>query len=829
MNDLRSLEGLSRLLIERTNSNINDNINDSPTNDLLPLTLFQRSKTTSSQTSAASSRLNTQTKIPMLLNCDSLKKILLKRTISTTNGKNAICDTSNDSDGKNIKNDNEYTFNQNSNSIQSSNKDTEGFSHINLIMTDIEKLSMSFNENHQSSSTKMQNNQNNGQDYCDEKREVDNLCCADYELKNINQDRDGPVVTEQDQNLSLLQSCAQTSYLMQYVYNKTVDNIDNYEIDELGKNCIDANSNTNNDNGLSLTLDNIEDENVDTLKSIVDNDSMNNSPQIIDTADSTFNHFLQKTYNDTDNEEHKQNSNNYNEKCSNCEEENEDDGLQFVLDEISDNDDDIDLDYSDNGMDKNNNLDTFEIKNNNCSLNTNNDGSKQNEAKSQIHPVLSLMDMYSSNTKNVLMNIGYFPNEEFAYFPTVSKSSSNIGTGTSGIVTKAFHLKSCNIVAIKICRSLSGYDIVNFQREAALYQKFAHIPEITGCLGFGRDNENHLCMALEYMNMGSLSNLTSGSMTEKHAKYIAKSILLALRSLHYEFYVHNDIKPSNILINKRGDVKLSDFGCVKQMINKDSPLSHVVGSKHYFSPEKWLHPPPIQYTTKSDIWSLGITLYELLTNIGNENRNNNAEHSANNSSNNDDGYTTSPTLNPAIFSSSACDFISQCLIQDSAKRPSCEELLKHEWLSNASRISFETNDENNNNAENENDLLFMIHSLIQHYSQKNFLENTSILSNSNNNNDSHSTDIGTLNINENSKTNLQTNKNDDNNDSLDNNNKSNNTISPTRLQRDNSDNNYTDNERIENIAKHTGYTVEQVTNIIKYYVGDIRSKLMMKT
>merc|ERR1712154_628348 len=214
-------------------------------------------------------------------------------------------------------------------------------------------------------------------------------------------------------------------------------------------------------------------------------------------------------------------------------------------------------------------------------------------------------------------------------------------------------------------------EIEAFEKEARFYKNFKDNKYIVDMVGFGKDdNNNELLMALEYMDLGSVESLELNDSIkaikerELIVGYIALNVLSALDELHCNLYVHNDIKPANILSNKHGEIKLSDFGTVLKMDDKYSYLTKINGTERYRSPEK----VSTKYNTKSDIWSVGISTFELL--FGERKKSN------------DDTDSNIPLLTPKKYKLSAncCDFMNKCLMQNDKERPSAQQLLKHKWF-----------------------------------------------------------------------------------------------------------------------------------------------------
>ncbi len=226
-------------------------------------------------------------------------------------------------------------------------------------------------------------------------------------------------------------------------------------------------------------------------------------------------------------------------------------------------------------------------------------------------------------------------------------------------------------------------------------------------------------MALEFLDLNSAhslklsENITDIQQRELIVGHIALNVLLALEDLHKFGFCHNDIKPENILINKAGEVKLSDFGTMLELENGDEFLYKNVGTQRFQSPEKTTL-NQIKYNTKSDIWSLGITCFELL--FGERNID-------------EISYTINPPILKADkdnLSENCCDFVNQCLCINQFERPAAKQLLTHLWLSDIETVGLNAKWPWLCNIEyNNEDLLFMISALILYYSTKKFNDKNS--------------------------------------------------------------------------------------------------------
>src|SRR5699024_8392329 len=169
-------------------------------------------------------------------------------------------------------------------------------------------------------------------------------------------------------------------------------------------------------------------------------------------------------------------------------------------------------------------------------------------------------------------------------------------------------------VAIKVLRLEYANDdefITRFDREAQAATSLTH-PNIVNIYDVGEE-EHILYMVMEYVDGFTLKEYIqqNSPIRVEEALNIMKQITSAISRAHQSNLVHRDIKPQNILLDKQGNVKVTDFGiAVALSATALTQTNTILGSVHYLSPEQARGG---MATKKSDIYSLGIVLYELLT------------------------------------------------------------------------------------------------------------------------------------------------------------------------------------------------------------------------
>lgn len=187
-----------------------------------------------------------------------------------------------------------------------------------------------------------------------------------------------------------------------------------------------------------------------------------------------------------------------------------------------------------------------------------------------------------------------------------------IGTGGMSDVYKAKCHKLNRFVAVKVLKqefSENANFVSKFKTEAQAAAGMMH-PNIVNVYDVGEEN------GINYIVMELVEGITLKKYIEKKARLsvkeaisIAIQVSMGIEAAHNNHIIHRDIKPQNIMISKDGKVKVTDFGIAKA-VTSNTITSNVMGSVHYTSPEQARGGYSDE---KSDIYSLGITLFEMLT------------------------------------------------------------------------------------------------------------------------------------------------------------------------------------------------------------------------
>ncbi len=191
-----------------------------------------------------------------------------------------------------------------------------------------------------------------------------------------------------------------------------------------------------------------------------------------------------------------------------------------------------------------------------------------------------------------------------------------IGRGSMGVVYEARERKTGKALALKILPETLGFDasaLERFHREAALAAELAH-PAVVPILHVGEE-EGVWYAAMDFIDGETLDTLVGHAPLP--VDLAARTARQAAEGLHYAHergIIHRDVKPANILIDRENRARILDFGLAKQRdVATITASGTVVGTPMYMSPEQASPSAPVDFRT--DIYSLGATLYEVLTGV----------------------------------------------------------------------------------------------------------------------------------------------------------------------------------------------------------------------
>ncbi len=189
-----------------------------------------------------------------------------------------------------------------------------------------------------------------------------------------------------------------------------------------------------------------------------------------------------------------------------------------------------------------------------------------------------------------------------------------LGQGGMATIYRATDSQLGRDVAVKVLHPEYGRDpdfVARFRQEAHAAASLSH-PGIVSVYDFGTDDAGPY-LVMELVDGEDLAALLrrNGPLPPRQAARLVAEVARALDAAHDRGIVHRDVKPGNIMLTATGRVKVTDFGIARAWADAGLTLpGTTLGSVHYFSPEQALGEPT---TAASDVYSLGIVLYELLT------------------------------------------------------------------------------------------------------------------------------------------------------------------------------------------------------------------------
>lgn len=196
------------------------------------------------------------------------------------------------------------------------------------------------------------------------------------------------------------------------------------------------------------------------------------------------------------------------------------------------------------------------------------------------------------------------------------KLVEQVGSGGMATVYKALDTRLEREVAVKVIRSEAfppdqlDMILARFEREAKALARLSH-PNIVNVMDYG-EYEGTPYLVMAYLSGGTLKEKLGKPIFWRDAVQLLLPVARALEYVHEHNIINRDVKPSNILLTEKGLPMLTDFGLVKLFEGHDAQLTASgagIGTPDYMAPEQWTG----EATALSDLYSLGVVLYEMIT------------------------------------------------------------------------------------------------------------------------------------------------------------------------------------------------------------------------
>jgi len=213
-----------------------------------------------------------------------------------------------------------------------------------------------------------------------------------------------------------------------------------------------------------------------------------------------------------------------------------------------------------------------------------------------------------------------FDGQEFDFVAEDLSDLGEIGRGNFGTVNKMTFNKANKVMAVKRIRStVDEKEQKQLLMDLEVVMKSSDCPYIVTFFGaIFQEGDCWICMELMHSSLDKFYKFVYGKLHESiPEKVIGKITLATVNALNYLKeklkIIHRDVKPSNILVDRKGAIKLCDFGISGQLVDSIAKTRDA-GCRPYMAPER-INPQQAKggYDVRSDVWSLGITLFELAT------------------------------------------------------------------------------------------------------------------------------------------------------------------------------------------------------------------------
>lgn len=255
-----------------------------------------------------------------------------------------------------------------------------------------------------------------------------------------------------------------------------------------------------------------------------------------------------------------------------------------------------------------------------------------------------------------------------------------LGSGAFGFVSKMRHTTMGDIMAVKRIRvTMNQTENKRLLMDYNVSMRSLDCPyTITFYGALFREGDVWICMELMDRSLDSLYQVVYKKLEHRIPEpvlgKIAVAVLEGLCYLHDVLRVmHRDVKPSNVLINRKGEIKLCDFGIAGELVNSLALTD--IGSRPYLAPERIQQEgKKTPYDHRSDVWSYGITLYELATGTFPYIYRNIIEQITNITEG------PPPRLQEQCFSDDFTQFLHECLTKEKESRPKYTYLVRHGFI-----------------------------------------------------------------------------------------------------------------------------------------------------
>ncbi|MFH4973907.1 hypothetical protein AB6A40_000616 [Gnathostoma spinigerum] len=264
-----------------------------------------------------------------------------------------------------------------------------------------------------------------------------------------------------------------------------------------------------------------------------------------------------------------------------------------------------------------------------------------------------------------------------------------LGRGAYGVVEK-MRVKGTDIImAVKrIHSSINDENQKCMLVELHACMKSDSCPQMVRFYGaMFREGDVWICMEVMDISLDKFYRMCFDSGRQLPESFIAKCALAVVEGLNYMkeqmHLIHRDVKPSNILLNKQGAVKICDFGISGHLTNSVAKTVNA-GCKPYMPPERIYGEKKVAYDVRADVWSLGITLVEIASGSHPYGKWKTPFEQLKQVV-----HEPAPRLTRSLgYSEEMHDFVSLCLTKDYNKRPKYPDLMAHKFLEKARNDRF---------------------------------------------------------------------------------------------------------------------------------------------